>query len=106
MARAMVAEHGMSPTIGPVAIGASQPATFLYGPVQQPEPLAEETAREIDLEVKRLMTDSYAVALSVLGERRRALDELARLLLDREVVVGDDVRKLVSAGSNTRVHVA
>jgi cell division protease FtsH len=106
MARAMVAEYGMSPTIGPVALGSHQPAPFLPGPIQQPEPVAEETAREIDMEVKRLMTDAYAVALSVLGERRPILDELARRLLDREVVEGDEVRALVSHRSDTRVHVA
>ena len=52
MARAMVAEYGMSDAIGPVATGAREPVPFLQTPVQQSEPLAEETAREIDVEVK------------------------------------------------------
>jgi cell division protease FtsH len=105
-ARARVAEYGMSDAIGPVATGAREPVPLLQTRVQQPEPLAEETAREIDVEVKRLMTDAYAVALSVLGERRAALAEIGRRLLEREVVDGDEVRKLVSHPSDKGVHAA
>jgi cell division protease FtsH len=93
MARAMVAEYGMSETIGPVAIGILEPASFLPRPVQQSKPLAEETAREIDVEVKRLMTEAYITATTVLGERRTALAEISRLLLEREVVEGDEIRR-------------
>jgi cell division protease FtsH len=106
VARAMVAEYGMSDTIGPVAIGSREPAPFLQAPAPQADLRAEETAREIDLEVKRLMTDAYAVALTVLGERRAALSEIGRRLLDREVVDGDEVRTLVSLGSDKGVHAA
>jgi len=105
-ARAMVAEYGMSEAIGPVATGARDPAPFLQEPVPQPELLAEETAREIDLEVKRLMTDAYAAALSVLGERRATLTEISRRLLDREVVEGDEIRGLLSVGSDQGAHAA
>lgn len=106
MARAMVAEYGMSDKVGPVAAGGRHPAAFLPGPSQQTEPLAEETAREIDLEVKRLMTDAYAAALMTLGERRPALAEISRRLLDREVVSGDEVRQIVSPASPADVHAA
>jgi cell division protease FtsH len=106
MARAMVAEYGMSEKIGPVAAGGRQSAPFLPAPGQQSEPLAEETTREIDLEVKRLMTDAYAAALSALGERRTALAEISRRLLDREVVDGDEVRQIVSAVPDRDVHAA
>jgi cell division protease FtsH len=106
MARAMVAEYGMSDTIGPVATGSREPAPFLQPPGPLAEPLAEQTAREIDLEVKRLMTEAYAVARSVLGEHRTALEEISRRLLDREVVDGDEVRRLVMPGSGSGVHAA
>jgi cell division protease FtsH len=106
MARAMVAEYGMSDTVGPVAIGPSEPAPFLQMPGRQPEPLAEETAREIDLEVKRLMTDAYAAARSVLSDHRAALAEVSRRLLDREVVDGDEIRRLLAAAAGESVHAA
>jgi cell division protease FtsH len=106
MARAMVTEYGMSETIGPVATGGPEPAPFLQTPVQQVKTLAEETAREIDIEVKRLMTDAYATALSVLGEHRGSLAEISRLLLEREVVEGEDIRRLLSVGTGQSAHAA
>jgi cell division protease FtsH len=106
MARAMVAEYGMSDTIGPVAIGAGEPASFLQAPARQAEPLAEETAREIDLEVKRLMTEAYAAARSVLSDHRASLAEISRRLLDREVVDGDEIRTLLAASASEGIHAA
>jgi cell division protease FtsH len=54
---------------------------------------AEETARQIDTEVKRLITDAETSARSVLMARRELLDQLTDLLLDKEVLEGDDVRR-------------
>jgi cell division protease FtsH len=106
MARAMVAEYGMSEAIGPVATGTLEPASFLQPTVHQPKLLAEDTAREIDLEVKRLMTDAYAAAQSVLNERRASLAEISRRLLDREVVEGDEIRRLLSVSTSHGAHAA
>jgi cell division protease FtsH len=99
MARAMVTEYGMSEIIGPVATGGVEPAPFLQTPVPHVKTLAENTAREIDIEVKRLMTDAYATALSVLGAHRGSLAEISRLLLDREVVEGEEIRRVLSLGT-------
>ena len=63
------------------------------------EALAEQTAREIDVEVKRLMTDAYDQAVMVLREHRAALDAVMRQLLEREVVEGADVRSLVKSAA-------
>jgi cell division protease FtsH len=98
VARAMVAEYGMSDTIGPVAAAPRAYAPFL--PVQGTErtdSLAEQTAREIDLEVKRLMTEAHGRAVQILRDHRTTLDAVMRLLLEREVVEGEDVRKLLAA---------
>ena len=98
VARAMVAELGMSDTVGPVAFHTRSRAPFLPVPgFEQPEAIAEETAREIDIEVKRLMTDAHDRAIHVLREHRPTLDGLVRLLLEREVVEGDEVRRLLTA---------
>jgi cell division protease FtsH len=96
MARAMVTEYGMSDVIGPVALGLRNRAPFLaLSGGESTETVAEETAREIDREVKRLMTEAQARAVKILREHRAALDALIRLLLDREVVEGDEVRRLL-----------
>ena len=100
VARAMVAEFGMSDAVGPVAFHARSRSPFLPVPGFEPaDALAEETAREIDVEVRRLMTDAYDRALQLLRTHRRALDGIVRLLLEREVVEGDEVRRLLAAES-------
>ena len=97
VARAMVAQYGMSDAIGPVAIGDRNRAPFLPVPgAEPPTSVAEETAREVDVEVKGLMVEAYDSALRVLGEHRAALDAVMHLLLAREVVDGDEVRRLLN----------
>ena len=105
MARAMVAELGMSDRIGPVAAGVHAPAPFLQT-TGRPVEVAEETAREIDLEVKRLMTDASATAVDILSRRRSALAEISRRLLEHEVVDGDEVRRIVAAAPEKNANAA
>jgi cell division protease FtsH len=105
MARAMVAELGMSDRIGPVAAAVHAPSPFLQT-TGQPAALAEETAREIDLEVKRLMTDASATAVDILSRRRSALAEISRRLLEHEVVDGDEVRRIVAAAPEKNLNAA
>ena len=96
----MVAEFGMSDAIGPVAFNTRSRSPFLPVPGFEPnEAIAEETAREIDVEVKRLMTEAHDRALQILREHRFTLDGVVRLLLEREVVEGDEVRRLLAAES-------
>ena len=98
VARAMVAEFGMSDAVGPVAFNTHSRSPFLPVPgFEQAQGIAEETAREIDVEVKRLMTEAHDRALRVLGEHRHALDAVMRLLLEHEVVEGDEVRRLLAS---------
>ena len=101
MARAMVTQYGMSDALGPVALDRPGRAPFLQVPgvESMTEALAEETAREIDVEVKRLMTDAYDQAVRVLREHRAGLDAVMHRLLEREVVEGADVRSLVKSAA-------
>jgi cell division protease FtsH len=96
VARAMVTEYGMSESVGPVNHEGRGRPTFLdveMGPERGV--YAEETARQIDTEVKRLITDAEASARLVLMARRDLLDRLTDLLLDKEVLEGDEVRQLM-----------
>ena len=94
----MVAQYGMSEVVGPVAFNTRNRAPFLPVPgMENIETVAEETAREIDVEVKRLMIEAHDNAVHVLREHRTTLDAVVRLLLDREVVEGDEVRRLLES---------
>jgi cell division protease FtsH len=81
-------------------------APFPQAPGMETPPFAEETAREVALEVKRLMTDAHNVALSILRERRTALSEIMRRLLDREVVEGEVVRGVLAGAPPAGAHAA
>jgi cell division protease FtsH len=108
VARAMVMQYGMSDTLGPVALDRRSRPPFLAVPgiETNAEPLAEETSREIDAEVKRLMTEAHETAVGVLRDHRPALDAVMRRLLDREVVEGSEVRSLVTSAAVTGLRAA
>ncbi len=95
MARAMVMQYGMSDALGPVAFRSGERSRFLDLPGLAPEPFAEDTARQADAEIKRLVVGAHTQALDVLGRRREVLDQLARRLMEHEIVDGAEVRALV-----------
>ena len=98
VARAMVAEYGMSDAVGPMAVSTRPRTPFLQVPGPEPaEMAAQETAREIDREVRRLMTEASEKAQQILREHRTTLDAVVGLLLAREVVDGEEVRRLLAA---------
>jgi cell division protease FtsH len=96
IARAMVTEFGMSDAIGPVNHEGRRRNTFIETPFM-PErgAYAEDTARIIDAEVKRIVTAAEDTARRVLGDQRAVLDALADKLLENEVVEGDELRAML-----------
>ena len=56
---------------------------------------AEETARQIDTEVKQIMTDAHDTARRILSEQRGHLETVTRRLLEREVMEGDELRQIL-----------
>jgi cell division protease FtsH len=94
LARKMVREWGMSDRIGPMAWG-SQGAVFLGEDLVHTRDYSDETARVIDEEVERILRDEENRARKVLGEHRAGLDAVARALLERETLDGEEVASLV-----------
>jgi cell division protease FtsH len=96
IARRMVIEYGMSPKFGPVAFEAKRGPVFLDNSgLAAPKEYSEETAREIDQEVTRIIQETYARVRDILNKRRDDLERLARRLLDKEVVEGEELRALL-----------
>jgi cell division protease FtsH len=96
IARAMVTEFGMSEAVGPVNHDGRRRGTFIEAPFMPERGAhAEETARVIDAEVKRLITAAEVEARRILSERRDVLDTLSDRLLEKEVVEGDELRELL-----------
>ncbi|MDQ3070007.1 MAG: ATP-dependent zinc metalloprotease FtsH [Acidobacteriota bacterium] len=96
IARSMVTEYGMSDELGTVSYDGHRRSQFLDAmmPIERGS-YAEETARKIDQEVKRILDAAHQNALTVLQDRRPILDELSKRLLDREVIEGDELRELL-----------
>jgi len=86
IARTMVTQFGMSEKLGLASLEGPRRATFLMVPTQSPKEYSEETARLIDGEVKQILSEAHSKARDILTAHRSALEELAKLLLEKEVV--------------------
>lgn len=86
IARMMITQFGMNETVGLASLEGSRHSTFLMVPTQSPKEYSEETARIIDEEVKKTLSEAYAKARDILVAHRSALEKLAKLLLKKEVV--------------------
>jgi cell division protease FtsH len=96
IARAMVTEWGMSDALGAVNYDGNKRSKFLDIPIG-PERgnYAEDTARLIDAEVKRIMTDAHTRATTILTDNRDMLEKVTRQLLEQEVMEGDTLRAIL-----------
>ena len=96
IARAMVTEYGMSDEVGAINYDGNKRPRFLDIPLPQERGLyAEETARKIDAEIKRILTDAHSTARRILGEHRGSLETVTRRLLEIEVMEGEELRQML-----------
>ena len=86
IARTMIAQFGMSEKLGLAALEGPRNAMFLMVPTQSAKDYSEETARLIDGEVKQILSEAHTKARDILVAHRAALEQLAKMLLDKEVV--------------------
>ncbi|SDN82355.1 cell division protease FtsH [Desulfonauticus submarinus] len=95
MARRMVCEWGMSDNLGPLAWGDNSQEIFLGRDLVHHKDYSEETARQIDAEVKRVVLKAYQRARKILEENLNKLHDLANALLERETLTGEEVDKIL-----------
>ena len=96
LARRMVCEWGMSEAMGPLTFGKKEEQIFLGREIAQHQDYSEDTALKIDHEVKRFVTDNYERARGVLTQHKTSLEKVAAELLVREVLDGEQVRRIVA----------
>ncbi|MDY0275630.1 MAG: ATP-dependent zinc metalloprotease FtsH [Desulfomicrobium sp.] len=96
MARRMVCEWGMSEEFGPMALGKKDDEVFLGRDMAHIKNYSDETAKLIDLEVKRILTEAYNRAKTILEDNIELLHSLSLALIDRETLTGDDVTKIIA----------
>jgi cell division protease FtsH len=96
LARRMVCEWGMSDAMGPLAFGKKEEQIFIGREIAQHQDYSEDTALKIDREVKKFVTDNYHRAHGLLTESKDTVVQIADALLTREVLDGDQVRRLAA----------
>ena len=84
----------MSETLGPLSYDRGR-SVFLETPWSQPKDYSEETARKIDEEVRTILEESYKKAKSILTERTEKLRNIASILLDKEIIEGEELKRLL-----------
>ena len=97
IARHMVCDWGMSP-LGPIAYGGNHDTVFLGRDITRTESISEETARKIDIEIQRIISEQHERARKIVGERRAALDKIAEALLEHETIEGRHVLEILEFG--------
>jgi cell division protease FtsH len=98
LARSMVLQYGMSDTLGPLTYERGRRPLYLEPGLPLPRAeVSEETAREIDAEVRALVMDAHARAQKILASQREILETLARTLLEKETVEGKELRTIIAA---------
>ena len=95
IARRMVCEFGMSDKMGNLTLGRRDHQVFLGRDLGEERNYSEETARNIDGEIKRIIDEAYAKAKSELTQHMEQLKMLAKILLEKEVLDAEEVRAIV-----------
>ncbi|HRK02026.1 MAG TPA: ATP-dependent zinc metalloprotease FtsH [Oligoflexia bacterium] len=95
LARRMVCEWGMSDVLGPLTFGKKEEAIFLGREIAQHRDYSEDTARMIDKEVRDIVERNFARAKKILTDKIDILHNLAKALLEHEVLDGEEIQAIV-----------
>ena len=96
LARQMVCEWGMSESLGPLTFGKKEEQIFLGREIAQHQDYSEDTALQIDKEVKNIILTNYTRAQELLSEHKKHVLEIADALLARESLDAEQVERLAS----------
>lgn len=94
LARKLVKELGMS-SLGPITFGEREKLAFLGFESEVSKNYSEETARKIDQEVKKIIREAEKTALSILKRKRKLLDKVAKVLIEKETIEREEFEKLI-----------
>ncbi len=102
LARSMVTEWGMSEKLGPLRYSENQQEVFLGHSITQRQTMSEETARMIDAEVRRIVTDGYNKAREIIFANRDKLERITQALMEFETLSGEETKLVMDGGRIVR----
>ena len=96
ISRRMVTEYGMTEVLGPVRYASPVGMSYLgqIGGLRQD--ISPDTAKLIDQEIRRIIETAETHAVELLQQHIEALHEIARILLDKEVISGEEVKRIAA----------
>ena len=87
----------MSETMGLVAFERNRQSLYLQTPqLPNAHEYSEKTSQEIDAEIKKIVDEAHARARKILTKKKKILDKVALILLEKEVIGGEELKQLVS----------
>ncbi len=95
IAREMICEYGMSERLGPLTLGRKHRQVFLGKDIVEDRNYSEEVAYAIDQEIRQLIDKCYSMAEKIIVEHRDKLERLAKALLEKEVLEGDQIDRIL-----------
>ena len=102
IARAMVTQYGLSPKLGPIAYAEDEGEVFLGQSIARSKSISGDTAKTIEDEIKRFVTEGYEKARQILTDRNDDWEKLAQALLEYETLTGDEIDTLLKGGQIVR----
>jgi cell division protease FtsH len=99
IARTMVTQFGMSEALGVVSLEGPRTPMFLPVPMQSTKEYSDETARMIDEEIKKILSEAHKKVKEIISSHRQDLEELAKLLLEKEVIDRPALQAILKATS-------
>ena len=95
LAKDMVTKFGMSDQLGPLTYGENEDEVFLGRSITRHQQMSEETAKKIDIEIKRIVDEGYKKAKKILTEKIDDLHKLAKALLVYETLSGEEISDII-----------
>ena len=102
-AKQMTMRFGMSEKLGPRVLGHSQGAPFLGRDMHSEPDYSDDIARQIDIEIRRMIEDAYQRAKDILSEHRHDLENITQILLRRETIERDEFLRLLEGEAEADV---
>jgi cell division protease FtsH len=89
--------------LGPLTFGKVDGEVFLGRDFGRTQDYSQETANRIDAEVRRIVTTAYDRATKIIGEHESVMHRLARTLLEKEVLDGEEVLQIIAEETGTDI---
>ncbi len=96
MARRMVTQWGMSPALGPMVYGENEGEVFLGRSVTTHKSVSEATMQRVDVEIRRIIDEQYALARKLLEDNRDKVEAMTHALLEWETIDADQIKDIMS----------